>query len=283
MAVKRGAARAAAALSAAAALAFPYMLFEAQWLRRVDHRLLLPGLAEQLDGLVIVQLSDMHVGFQPSLNLRATRKAFAMARAAAPDLIVITGDLACGAGRLDELKAELATLSAPLGVYAVLGNHDHGETKTSGVPPVDFGDLSKAGVRLLVNEVVTVDHQGAAVQLCGIDDWQHGYADLPAVLAQLDRRPATLRLLLSHYAEAALAAAPGDFALTLAGDTHGGQICLPWFGGRVMLSQPLAQFREGMYEIDGRRLYVTRGIGTSFLPLRFLCRPEVVVFHLGRG
>ena len=225
----------------------------------------------------------MHVGFQPSLNLRATRKAFAMAREAAPDLIVITGDLVCGAGRLDELKAELATLSAPLGVYAVLGNHDHGETKSPGVPPVDFGDLSRVGVRLLANEAVTVEHRGAAVQICGIDDWQHGYADLPAVLAQLDRRPGTLRLLLSHYAEAALAASPGDFALTLSGDTHGGQICLPWFGGRLMLSQPLAPFREGLYEIDGRRLYVTRGIGTSFLPLRFLCRPEVVVFHLTRG
>ncbi len=50
-----------------------------------------------------------------------------------------------------------------------------------------------------------------------------------------------------------------------------------------MLSEPLAQFRDGLYQIDGRRLYVTRGIGTSFLPLRFLCRPEVVVFHLTRG
>jgi hypothetical protein len=281
--MKRGAARARSVLSAAAALAFPYLLFEAQWLRRVDCKVVLPDLAEQLEGLVIVQLSDMHVGFQPSLNLRALRKAFAIARAAAPDLIVITGDLACGAGRLDELKAELATLAAPLGVFAVYGNHDHGETKTPGVPPVDFGDLGQVGVRMLVNEAITVEHQGAAVQLCGIDDWEHGYADLPAVLAQLDRRPTTLRLLLSHYAEAALAASPGDFALTLSGDTHGGQICLPWFGGRIMLSEPLAQFRDGLYQIDGRRLYVTRGIGTSFLPLRFLCRPEVVVFHLTRG
>ena len=98
------------------------------------------------------------------------------------------------------------------------------------------------------------------------------------MLAQLDRRPDVLRLLLTHHAEVAVEAAPGDFAMAFAGDTHGGQICLPLPGRRIMLSDLKARFAEGEYEVDGRRLYVTRGVGTSMLPFRAFCRPEIVVF-----
>jgi len=75
----------------------------------------------------------------------------------------------------------------------------------------------------------------------------------------------------------------GDFALTLSGDTHGGQICIPWFGRPIMCSQPRAQFKDGMYLRYGRRIHVSRGVGTSLLPFRFLCRPEVVLLHLVRA
>ena len=72
------------------------MVHEAQWVRRVDRRLEAPAAAADLDGLTIVQLSDFHVGFRPSFNLRATRKAVDMALAARPDLVLVTGDFACG-------------------------------------------------------------------------------------------------------------------------------------------------------------------------------------------
>jgi len=318
--------RAVVALGAAAALGFAYLLYEAQWLRRVDVELKLDGLPAALDGLVVAQLSDMHAGFRASLNMRATRKAFALARAAQPDVILITGDLVSGPAGVQPIMKELATLSAPLGVYAVLGNHERGQTRTPGVAAADLSNLADVGVHLLNNECVTVEPAqaawataqaaaragsatdlpagpppgppaadlpagppvadlpagppAAALQLCGVDDWDHGFADVAAVAAALDRRPHTLRLLLSHYAHAALELEPDDVALTLSGDTHGGQICLPWFGRRIMLSQPRARFKDGLYEIDGRRIYVTRGIGTSFLPFRFLCRPEIVIVRL---
>ena len=276
----------------------------------------MPGLPAALEGLVVVQVSDTHLGFRASLNRRATRKAFAIARAARPDLIVFTGDLVSGPGGVTAIEAELAGLWAPLGIFAVLGNHDRGFSKAPGVPAADLSGLERVGVRLLTNECVTIPHaaagaaagadagatasadagaaasadagavRGAAgqigdatLQICGVDEWEHGYADVAAVSAALDRRPGTLRLLLSHYAQAALELEPGDVSVSFSGDTHGGQICLPWFDGRIMLSQPRARFKDGLYEIGGRRMYVTRGIGTSFLPFRFLCRPEVVVFH----
>ena len=111
--------------------------------------------------------------------------------------------------------------------------------------PTDPAFVESCGVRLLTNEAVTVDHGGATVAIAGIDDTDGGHDDLPAVLAALDRRPGGLRLLLSHHAEVIRRTAPGDFHLTLAGDTHGGQICLPLPGRRVLLSDLGARVRRG--------------------------------------
>jgi uncharacterized protein len=256
------------------------MLYEAQWVRRVDRYLAAPGIAANLDGLTIAQLSDFHVGFTPSFNMRATRKAIDLAVAAHPDLILITGDFSCGPRRLEGLQTQLRRLRAPLGVFAVLGNHDHGDSKAPFVQPLDPRVVEECGVRVLVNETASVTHSGETIQIGGVDDSDGGRDDLPAVLAALDRRPGVLRLLLSHHAGVVERTAPGDFHLTLAGDTHGGQICLPLPGRRVLLSDLGAKYAEGAYDVGGRPLYVTRGVGTSMLPLRAFCRPEIVVFRV---
>jgi predicted MPP superfamily phosphohydrolase len=230
-----------------------------------------------------VQLSDFHAGFTPSFNLRAMRRAVDLALDAGPDLVLISGDFSGGAHGSEELSRQLRRLCAPLGVFGVFGNHDHGDSKAPFVHPTDPRLVEDAGVRLLVNQTVTVAHRGAAVQIAGVDDTDGGYDDLSAVLARLDRRPGVLRLLLSHHAAVVGGTAPGDFHLTLAGDTHGGQICLPLPGRRLLLSDLSAEFAEGAYDVGGRPLYVTRGVGTSMLPFRAFCRPEVVVFHVEAG
>jgi predicted MPP superfamily phosphohydrolase len=230
-----------------------------------------------------VQLSDFHAGFTPSFNLRATRKAVDLALAARPDLVLISGDFAGGPHGSGELQRQLRRLHAPLGVFGVFGNHDHGDSKAPFVRPTDPRLVEESGVRLLTNETSSVEHGGAVVQIAGVDDTDGGHDDLPAVLAELDRRPGGLRLLLSHHAEVVTRTAPGDFHLTLSGDTHGGQICLPLPGRRVLLSDLGAEFAEGAYDVGGRQLYVTRGVGTSMLPFRAFCRPEIVVFHVEAG
>ena len=281
----KNALKVAAALDAAAALGLLYMAHEAQWVRRVDRRLEAPAAAADLNGLTIVQLSDFHVGFRPSFNVRAMRKAVDMALAARPDLAFITGDFACGPHGRAELQRGLRRLAgaALLGVFGVLGNHDHGDSKAPFVTPSDPRLLEECGVRLLDNETVAVKVGAATVQIGGVDDTDGGHDDLPAVLAALDRRPGVLRILLTHHAEVVLRTAPGDFHITLAGDTHGGQICLPLPGRRILLSDLSATFAEGAYDVGGRQLYVTRGVGTSMLPLRAFCRPEIVVFHVAAG
>jgi uncharacterized protein len=272
-----------AAASGAAALGLAYLLHEAQWVRRVDRRLPAPDAAAALDGLTIVQLSDFHAGFSPSLNLRATRKAVDLALAVEPDLVVVTGDFSGGRRGGDELRRQLLRLAPPLGVFGVLGNHDHGDSKAPFVQPITPGLVESCGVRLLTNEMVTVERDGGVVQVGGVDDTDGGHDDLPAVLAALDRRPGALRLLLTHHAVVILQTVPGDFHMTFAGDTHGGQICLPLPGRRILLSDLGAEFAEGAYDVGGRPLYVTRGVGTSMLPFRAFCRPEIVVFHVEAG
>ena len=252
-------------------------------MRRVDRRLPAPDVDAALDGLTIVQLSDFHAGFTPSLNLRATRKAVDLALAARPDLVLITGDFAGGKSGLGELRRQLLRLTPPFGVFGVLGNHDHGDSKAPFVQPTDPRFVQSCGVRLLTNETVTVERRGATVQIGGVDDTDGDHDDLPAVLAGLDRRPGTLRLLLTHHAQVVKRIAVGDVHMTFAGDTHGGQICLPLPGRRIMLSDLHAEFAEGVYDVGGRSLYVTRGVGTSMLPFRAFCRPEVVVFRVEAG
>ena len=273
----------AAAACGVAAFGLAYLLHEAQWVRRVDRRLPAPDADAALDGLTVVQLSDFHAGFTPSLNLRAARKAVDLAMAAEPDLVVITGDFAGGTAGIGELRRQLLRLAPPLGVVGVFGNHDHGDSKAPFVKPTDPHFVEECGVRLLTNETATIERAGATVQIGGVDDTDGGHDDLPAVLARLDHRPGVLRLLLSHHADVVKRTAPGDFHMTFAGDTHGGQLCLPIPGRRVMLSDLHAEFAEGGYDVGGRPLYVTRGVGTSMLPFRAFCRPEIVVFHVEAG
>ena len=129
-----------------------YMLHEAQWVRRVDRRLEAPSAAADLDGLTFVQLSDFHVGFRPSFNLRATRKAVDMALAARPDLVLITGDFACGPHGRAELQRQLRRLAgaAPLGVFGVLGQsrsrRQQGAVRAAHRPAPDRG-LRRASAR----------------------------------------------------------------------------------------------------------------------------------------
>lgn len=252
-------------------------------MRRVDLRLPAPDADAALDGLVIVQLSDFHAGFTPSLNLRAVRKAVDLALEAEPDLVLVTGDFAGGTHGLDRLRRELRRLRPALGVFGVFGNHDHGDSKAPFVRPTEAAFVESCGVRLLHNEVASMEHAGASIRIGGVDDTAGDHDDLPAVLAALDRRPGSLRLLLTHHADVVKRTTPGDFHLTLAGDTHGGQICLPLPGRRIMLSDLHTEFAEGAYDVGGRPLYVTRGVGTSMLPFRAFCRPEVVVFHVEAG
>ncbi len=278
-----------------------YMLYESQWLRFVHRQLEIPGLPPKLEGLGLLHVSDLHAG-APGLNNRAIGKFVAAARSLSPDVILLTGDLTDKKKDLSPFIEGLASLEARHGKFACLGNHDHGLRKTAienfarrlaGIGPFKGPTekknatvarmrelLAQAGVRVLENECASVTIGSDIVQLCGIDDFNYGYADLTSVSRQLESR-AALRILLSHSPDIIGEIERGNFQLVLAGHTHGGQICVPDLRrGKIMLSTSGSSYGEGQFQVNGTVMHVSRGVGTTLVPLRFMSRPEITLLKL---
>ena len=236
------------------------------------HRLSLRGLREPLR---VVQLSDLHYG--PYLRAGSVRAWVAQALAVQGDLIVITGDTVdrWSQGTLAPLVRALSALSAPLGVWACLGNHDHYRFGADLGALADA--LAEAGITLLVNRGTLLRDD---LYLAGVDDLSSGTPDLAAALGGAPGGAATL--LMCHQPDYfPLMTLPAD--LTLAGHTHGGQVVLPFVGAPVTSSAYGERYLQGWAPPpDGGfgKAYVTRGLGVSTLPLRFNCPAELAVFDL---
>jgi predicted MPP superfamily phosphohydrolase len=280
-----------------------YMLFEAQWLRLRHRRLEIAGLPPALEGLKILHISDLHAG-APSPSSRAIKKAVTRAAHTGADIILFTGDMTDKKRDVTPLMPLLAELSAPLGKFTVLGNHDHGLRKTfmhdmwnrmtgksgrgkyettSEELPATVSRYRKifesAGIELLENDCRTVEVRGETIRICGVDDLQYGYADLGAV-ARHDKA-SSLNVLLSHSPDAFPLLEPGAWQLVLAGHTHGGQICIPHpRKGKILLSTSGSCFGSGIYRREDMLMHVSPGVGTTLLPFRLLSRPEITVLEL---
>ena len=254
-----------------------WSLFEAQWVERRKVELPLAALPAELDGFRLLHVSDLHLGTL-SLGGVALDRAVAWAEDVRPDLVAITGDLVTRRGGKDKLREALTALVARHGVVAVLGNHDVDDARDPFARPADVADLQSAGAVLLRNDAWRFDHDGARVQVVGVDpaSYRAGTAR-PAERADAD---AGLRILLSHFPEIVRRLPTGVFQLVLAGHYHGGQICLPSPWGKIRLKDLRGTFVEGLYEVRGGVLHVSRGIGTSFLPVRVLARPEATLLTL---
>jgi len=255
-----------------AAAGLAWSLFEAQWVDLVERDLPVTGLPAELDGMRVLHLSDFHLGTL-SLNGRAVRRATAWPAAREADLVAITGDLVSRRSGERQLRQALARLGARHGVFAVLGNHDVAQTRDPFSRPGDVTGLD--GARLLEHEAASFVVGGRTVQVVGCDPRRR--LDPVENLADPD---ADLRILLAHFPDVAARLRPGAFDLVLAGHLHGGQICLPTPRGRLRLSHPSRPWWEGVHELPGATLHVSRGLGTTFVPFRFLARPEATVLTL---
>jgi hypothetical protein len=211
----------------------------------------------------IAHLTDLH-----SRGLgRRERALLAHLAAEAPDLIVVTGDSLAERGDLAQAGALLGRLQAPLGVWLVRGNWENWQRQ-----PGERERLQELGVHLLVNEARPVRPD---LWLVGLDDALSGHPEDAAFAAV---PPGTPCVALFH--------APGYFdrgrircPLSLSGHTHGGQVTLPLFGP-IWLPPGSSTYVAGWYSARGRQMYVSRGIGTSILDVRFLCPPELVILTL---
>jgi hypothetical protein len=253
-------------------------LYEAQWVEGRELEVGVPGLPAALDGLTVLHLSDFHAG-TPSLNVRAVRKAAAMGVEWQPDLVALTGDILSNGRARDAVVAAMEGLHPPLGIFAVLGNHDVGDTHDPFSRGVVIEDWGRAPVTMLRDDSAVVDWRGCEIELAGVD---------PSLFAerrnrppeQLFTRPGALRVLLSHFPDVPAKMTPGTCALALCGHLHGGQICLPAPSGKVRLSHRSYRYDEGVFEDPETTVVVSRGLGTTLVPFRLFARPEVSLLRL---
>ena len=232
--------------------------------------ILLRRLPKSLDGLRIVHLSDLHYG--PLVNPQHLERAVAAANELQPDLIALTGDYISQDRIYAEPCAEVVgKLRARHGVYAVLGNHDHWTDATL------IADLFRAeGIRVLINEGSRMDLSGGTFWLAGVDDTMVGLEDLPLALAGSSTDE--FKLLLAHNPVILRRAARAGVDLVLSGHTHGGQVS--WRSEKGRSGRPRRRMLRGLGRRGDTQIYVTRGLGTVVLPIRYGCPPEISVIEL---
>jgi uncharacterized protein len=234
-----------------------------------------PGLPSALDGLTIAQVTDLHL--YDGIHL-AARRTIELLAAERPDLVVHTGDLSEKVSQLPEVSALLRECRPPLGQFATLGNWEHQVGITPGLMATA---CSAGGTDFLYNESRLIRRGGATLALLGLDDPYSGMADPAFALREVP--PGTAALWAFHapqFADDVPASLPAP-VLMLAGHTHGGQIRLPGF--RPVVPPGAGRFVDGWYRDTRGPLYVSRGIGTTFIRARLNCPPELPVFTLRRG
>lgn len=223
--------------------------------------------------LRVVQLTDIHAGiFMTRADMR--RYAEKVIRLQ-PDLFVLTGDYVSNSiAFLPGCLEEMARVRARWGTFATLGNHEHWVAGVSELRDI----FERHRIALLQNEhrVIATDQGPFAV--AGIDDLRSGRPDLGAALRGL--RPGTPTILLSHRPEIFPRAAAAGVDITLAGHYHGGQVKLSLPGLELSLAHLLTPYPEGLYRRGPAHLYVSRGIGTTFTPVRLNAPPQITLLEL---
>lgn len=231
--------------------------------------------------LRVAQISDIHVG--QNLTMEQLERFVAAVNDTAPDLVCITGDIADSPlADLDTFFPVLAGLRARYGVCAILGNHDHG----TGAERVVDALRRWTDFRVLRDDAVTLDCEGAPLHVIGLDDrgrdWARGIRSDARLAELLDAAPAAVPiLLLVHRPDVFEQAADAGVALTLSGHTHGGQLAIPWFGGRRRnLAEFVTAFDRGLYRRGDAHLYVNCGLGVTGQRIRLFTPREITVAEL---
>ncbi len=187
-----------------------------------------------------------------------------------PDLLVLTGDYISNSMEfLPGCIEEIARVRARYGTFASLGNHEH----WYGDPGEIRSLFARSKIPLLVNTHEVIRCRQGSFAVAGIDDLRSGRPDLDAALKGLDSMPT---LLLSHRPEVFPQAAAHGIQLTLSGHYHGGQIKV----GNISLANLVTPYPEGLYGFNASKLYVSRGIGTTFTPVRLNVPPEITLLNL---
>jgi len=260
-------------------------------LELVKKKINLKRLPYAFDGLKVGQITDIHAG--PLVPSELIREGVDLIMEKRPDLIVLTGDFVSGATKIlwtsyggfkqrhyNYCMEELARLKAPLGVFAVLGNHDF--WSGSEVAAKIARGLEGVGVRVLRNEAISLERDGQYLHIMGVDDyWEDSYS-LTKALQGIPED--ACRILLSHNPDVNedIESLREHIDFIISGHTHGGQIVIPLLGAPYLPSPFGQKYRAGLVQDRERLTYVSRGLGLFFAPVRLNCPPDVSVLNLRR-
>ncbi len=239
------------------------------------------GLSPAFSGVRVAHLTDFHFGNH--IPKGYIEDALDRTMAEKPDVIALTGDfIDRGTHHIHAAAKLFRRLNAPLGVFAVLGNHDfsvhtvRGVQRHPGIDRVVAAALAQEGVTVLRNRAVRLERNGEALVVAGVDDLWSGVSNPHAALS--GECPLTPRLVLAHNPQSLESFGQQRADLILSGHTHGGQIDLPGMG-RVLLGKKAKRWAAGLYSYEGGHIYVNTGVGFGWR-FRFGVRPEVAVFTL---
>jgi predicted MPP superfamily phosphohydrolase len=230
--------------------------------------------------LRIAVIADIHEGV-PQVGIKKVAELVRRTNAEKPDLVLLAGDfVATGVvlgrnGNPEAVAAELKKLTAPLGVFAVLGNHDwvlDGRRVRRA--------LEGAGITVLENAQAIAGTGGQRIVIAGIAD---DTTRAPDVAKALAGRPDGVPVIALAHDPATFADVPASVVVTIAGHTHGGQVNIPLIGPLVNASRAPLRHSYGLIREAGRLLYVSGGIGTSILPIRFNRPPEFTILTIRHG
>ena len=240
------------------------------WISEND--IFIRDLPPAFDGFRITQLTDIH--HSRILGISEVRRVVSLAQQTKPDMFVLTGDYSTSYSRYIEPCAEaLSPLSAPEGVWAVLGNHDHYTD-----PELTTRALERNHITVLNNAHTTLRRGSDSLQLSGIDDWTWNATDWSRAFSGLSTKTPTI--LLSHQPTVLDLAQTSDVSLIISGHTHGGQLNFPLLGAPARRFTNDLKYARGLFRRGETQLYVSSGTGVIGLPLRFGVRPEIAVLRL---
>jgi uncharacterized protein len=261
-----------ASLCSLAFLALWAFVIEPSGLVLRETRITLPSWPANFKGLRIAVISDLHAG-SPFITIEKIHHIVERTNAAQPDLILLLGDFVIqgvkgGSFMEPEVVASaLKGLRARSGVFATLGNHDWWYDG----PRVKRA-LENVGITTLENDAAMIEREGAAIWVVGISDKWEGNPDIASALARVGA--GTPIIAFTHNPDI-FPSIPAKVALTIAGHTHGGQVALPIIGRPIVPSDFGERYAAGHIIEGSKHLFVSTGIGTSILPVRFRVPPEI--------
>jgi len=239
-------------------------------LERID--IDLERLPKKLDGFKIIHLSDIH--HSPFTNLEHIQRAVKIANRLKPDMFILTGDYVSHETQyIAPVAKVLGKLRSEFGTYACLGNHDHWTDAESVTK-----HFRNEGINVLINEGFRFEGRGGSFWLAGVDDHMVGRTDVPAALK--GSYPDEMKLLLAHNPIIFRQAVRAGVDLTLSGHTHGGQVKIRDDEKRIL---PRRRLSSGLHRRKSSQIYITRGIGTVVLPVRYQCPPEISLLELHKA